>query len=257
MMNKRGQVAIFIILAVVIVVAVLLFVLIRQQIIKIPGPGEGEEFNFNRELRNCLESNEEIDKRINLILSQGGSYDPELYLLNGGKKFEYLCYTEDYYDTCVMQRPFPLQHTEEEISRVVENEVVKCFEDAKKEAEKRGYRFVSSGRKVDVEFIPNYLRFSIDATATLSKNDETIRFDGFEIEKESQGYSLIMLSNSILNYEGVYGDSDILAFMTLYPEIKVEKKKQSDGTTLYFVSSRETGEEFNFASKSLVWPHGY
>ena len=45
--------------------------------------------------------------------------------------------------------------------------------------------------------------------------------------------------------------------MALYPQTKVEKLKQGDGTTIYKVSDRKTQESFNFAVRSLVFPPGY
>ena len=64
-----------------------------------------------------------------------------------------------------------------------------------------------------------------------------------------------MLTSSILNWEARYGDSDIATYMTYYPNIKVEKYKQGDGSKIYILSSEK--DKFVFASRSLSWPAGY
>ena len=45
--------------------------------------------------------------------------------------------------------------------------------------------------------------------------------------------------------------------MLLYPNIKVEKLKQEDGSKIYIITSRDTNEKFVFASRSLSWPAGF
>lgn len=70
-------------------------------------------------------------------------------------------------------------------------------------------------------------------------------------------YDLIMIASSIANYEAKYGDADSLTYMLYYPDIKVEKKEQSDGSRVYILTNKPTNEKFIFASRSIVWPPGY
>jgi hypothetical protein len=37
----------------------------------------------------------------------------------------------------------------------------------------------------------------------------------------------------------------------------MQKIKQDDGTTLYIIENKKTGEKFQFASRSLAFPPGY
>jgi hypothetical protein len=45
--------------------------------------------------------------------------------------------------------------------------------------------------------------------------------------------------------------------MSWYPNLKIEKKLQLDGTTIYIITDRDTEEVFQFASRSVVLPPGY
>ena len=45
-------------------------------------------------------------------------------------------------------------------------------------------------------------------------------------------------------------------YMIYYPHLRVEKKKQGDGSTVYVLTDKESEDKFIFASKSLVFPPG-
>jgi len=70
-------------------------------------------------------------------------------------------------------------------------------------------------------------------------------------------YELVSIVNSILNWEARYGDSETTIYMNYYHDLKVEKKKQSDGSTIYILTDRNTLDKFQFASRSVAWPPGY
>ena len=64
------------------------------------------------------------------------------------------------------------------------------------------------------------------------------------------------IANSILSMEVQFGDSETTIYMNYYHDLKVEKKKQTDGTTIYILTDRITGDVFQFASRSIAWPPG-
>src|SRR3989344_6048556 len=147
MKNKKGQIAIFVIIGIVIVAAIVLFFLVRNNTVEIPFVGQSGEFDFREELRNCIKNNKIIDDKIEKIANQGGKYIPENYFLYNNTKIEYLCKTTEYYQTCFMQQPLVLQYVENEVKRETLQEVKDCVKSTKESAEKRGYE-VTTG---DVE----------------------------------------------------------------------------------------------------------
>ena len=44
--------------------------------------------------------------------------------------------------------------------------------------------------------------------------------------------------------------------MNYYHDLKVEKNKQTDGSTIYILTERDTENKFQFASRSVAWPPG-
>ncbi len=259
---KRGQVTIFIIIALVIIGAVILFFAftdvgrdVVDNVISITGGGE---FNVKEDIENCVLNDEEINSKIAVILKNGGEKEPEFFYLHKDIPHKYLCYSANYYEACVNQQPLLLQFVEKEIEKSIEPSIIDCVQKSEDKLKDRGYELSSSKSDVSTDIVQGNINIKINHPLIIRKGDSVQRFDsGFEIKKPSQAYQLLSLSTSIIEFEIRYGDSDPVAYMSIYPRTKVEKLKMADGTTLYKVSDRETMEEFNFATRSYALPAGY
>ena len=248
--GKRGQVAIFVIIALVIV-AVILIVMFYP---KLKTSFTNAPFTPESFLRGCIEP--EVNKGVILLSKQGGYANPEGFLLYNDTKIKYLCYVTGYYKTCVVQEPMILNHFEQELNNMVSPKAKDCFAKLKQEYENRGFAVtgnindaktgIESG-KVNVEFL---------APITVSK-ETSQRFDKFNIQMKSELYDILTISQSIIEFESTYGDSETTTFIQYYPDLKIVKTKLSEGSKVYSVSNVITKEEFTFASRSLSWPPGY
>jgi len=250
-MNKRGQVTIFIIIAVMIVVLGILVFLFYPQIKANFGV---ESKNPSQFIQECME--EKVKETVTSLSLHGGSANPEHYTLYDGTQIEYLCYTEEYYKTCIMQQPMLKQHIEEEIKNEIEDVAKGCFDSLKNSYEKKAYNVNLKKNSMNVELLPKRIVVNFNNTLTLTK-DSTERFDKFSVILNNNLYELVSIVNSILNWEARYGDSETTIYMNYYHDLKVEKKKQSDGSTIYILTDRNTLDKFQFASRSVAWPPGY
>lgn len=249
--NKRGQVTIFIIIAVIIVALAVLIYMFFPQIKTTLGLGPTNPSAF---LQDCLE--DEIEDKVEKLSLQGGSLEPENYFLYQDEKIEYLCYTNEYYKTCVMQQPLLKQHIEKEIKDNIREEVRMCFDSMKESFEAGGYSVNLRRGEIVVELLPKRIITTIDYTLTLTK-ESSEEYESFRVILHNNLYELIGITNSILNWEATLGDAETTAYMNYYHDLKVEKKKQADGTTIYILTDRNTGNKFQFASRSVAWPPGY
>ena len=248
--NKKGQVTIFIIIAVLLVASVLVVYLFFPQVLANFGVGAQNPTAF---MQGCME--EQLRTTTELISSQGGSLNPENYFLYNDDKIEYLCYTEDSYSTCVMQQPLLKQHAESEIQRGIKNQADICLDSLKTIFEKRGYEVSLSDGELVVELLPQRIGVTFENDLTLTR-DSSQRFDKISILLNNNLYELISIANSILNWEARYGDTETTAYMDYYGDLKVEKNLQSDGSTIYILTDRKTEDKFQFASRSVAWPPG-
>lgn len=248
--NKRGQITIFIIIAVVIVVVGILAVLFYPDI---KTTFEAKPINPAEIIQTCVE--EDIQENIDKLSLQGGSLNPEHYMLYGGEKLEYLCYINEYFKTCVMQQPLLKQHIESEIKKDAEGKIKACFDLMKTDLEEE-YTIELKEGGVDVEILPKKIVVAPHYVLTLTK-ESTERYDKFNIVLNNNIYELVSIANSILNWEARYGDAETTVYMNYYHNLKVEKKKQTDGSTVYILTDNDTKDKFQFAVRSLAYPAGY
>ncbi len=246
--SKQSQITIFIIIA-VIIIAVALLIFFFQDVKRV-----FVSTTPALQFKECIE--DDFSKALEKISQRGGSINPQLGYMYSGTKVEYLCYTNQYYQTCSQQQPLLRQHIERELLEEIKPQARKCVESLKQNLKEKGYSVSSGKEDISISIVPDNIKIIINGL-TAAKQQESVRYNKFEANFNSKIYSLIMLTSSILNWEARYGDSEITTYMAYYPNIRVEKLKQSDGTKIYKLQDRRTKDKFNFATRSLSWPAGY
>tara|TARA_B100001971_G_scaffold199099_1_gene209367 strand:+ start:2039 stop:2809 length:771 start_codon:yes stop_codon:yes gene_type:complete len=243
--QKRGQVTLFIIIGILIVSVILVFYFWVYPTY-ITGRGAGLGFE------SCVE--EVLDKKITELAPKAGFANPEFFYKYQGDRIPYLCYTNKFYITCTVQKPFFKQHFEDNLEFAIGEETNDCYSNSINELKGRGYD-VQVTRKLDYEVIlePGVARVKIDAPTTVGSTS-LARFD---VRLNSPIYDMLFISTSILQYESELGDSDTTRLTDFYPEYTIDKLKQGDGTTVYILTSKIHGTQIKFASRSLAWPAGY
>lgn len=250
-MKNRGQVTIFIIVAIVVVAIVALLFLFYPEVKGILGISPENPSNY---LESCI--GEKVQETASKISLQGGSLNPEHYILYDNEKIEYLCYSEEYYRNCVVQQPMIKEHVEEEIAKAIEEDAYECLQSLKKNYERQGYNVNLKEDDLRVELLPKRIVVGFGNSLTLAKGD-SMKYDNIEVILNNNLYELVSIANSIIRWETNYGDVETTTYMNYYHDLKVEKKKQSDGTTVYILTDRNTLDKFQFASRSVVLPPGY
>lgn len=250
--QNRGQVTIFIIVAILIIglAAMIYFLIPKTQI--------GSDFDAQNPeafIQNCLENR--LEEVVSTISSQGGSVVPEFYVLYNGDKVEYLCYTNEFYKTCVIQQPMLKQHIEKEIKASISSDVQSCFKNLKENYESKGYSVILQDGRTDVELLPKRIAVTFTNYVLTITKAETKRHDAFNIVLNNNLYELTSIANSIINWEAAYGNAETTAYMAYYKDLKVEKHTQQDGTKIYIIIDRNTENKFQFASRSIAWPPGF
>jgi len=252
MHEKRGQVTIFIIIAIIIIgAAVAIYMLV-------PKAQTGTVFDATNPsgfIQTCLEN--EIEKTVDLISSQGGTIEPDFYFDYQGEKIEYLCYTAENYATCIVQQPLLKQHIESEIREDIAEEVETCFANLKANYENDGYSANLYQGKTVVELLPKRIVTKFENYVLTVTKGETARYDSFSVILNNNLYELTSIANSIIEWETKYGNAETTLYMNYYKDLKVEKNTQQDGTTIYILTDRNTEKKFQFASRSVVFPPGY
>ena len=249
--NIKGQVTIFIIVAIAIVAVGILIYLFYPNISSLFGIGTDSP---TASIQSCLEK--DIGNAVETLVLQGGDLNPKHFFMYDNSMVGYLCYTNEYYKPCVMQNPLLKQHIENEIKSVVEEKAKDCFDSMEENYRGKGYEVNLVRGDMNVELLPKRVSVTFDNTLTLKKSSSE-RYEKFIVVLNNNLYELVSITNSILNFEAVYGDAETTTYMDYYRDLKVEKKKHSDGTTVYIITDRNTENKFQFASRSYAFPPGY
>ena len=249
--GKRGQVAIFVIIAIVIVAAVAIIFLYPNLRIGITTG----DFSPNNYLSTCMENS--VRESIDILSKQGGYRNPEGYLIYNNEKIKYLCYASEYYQRCAVQQPMIKDHFEKELENMIDPEARECFESLKREYERRNYEISASNHQINVSVVPNVIEISLKSDVRVRKDELQENFDEFNIREDSEMYDLLMTAQNIIEFESTFGDSETTLYMQYYPELKIEKTKLGDGSKVYKLTNVVSEESFTFASRSQAWPPGY
>ena len=249
--SKKGQVTIFIIIAIVVVGLAVLFYSFYPQlrstfISEIESP---QAF-----IQSCLE--EDIENTIDKLSLQGGDLDPEFFYQHGRDKLRYLCYSSEYYKLCTVQEPLLKEHIEEEIKEDISAKASECFIELKKVYQDKGYQVTLDEGSMGIELLPKRVVASFNNTLTLRK-ETAETYDTFRVVLNNNLYELTSIAISIIDFETTYGDAETTFYMDYYRDLKVEKLKQSEGTTVYILTDLNTDKKFQFASRSMAWKPGY
>ncbi|MDP2672840.1 MAG: hypothetical protein Q8O84_03445 [Nanoarchaeota archaeon] len=246
--RKKGQLTIFIIVAILVVAIVaLLFAIPKlRTAVGFEKPQSPENF-----IQTCLEDT--IKENVELISSQGGSLEPEPSILYQDNKLQYLCYSNEYYKPCIVQIPFLRNHIEDEIKKSIEEDVKFCFNSLKENYEKANYQTSLKTGETIVELLPNKILTTINNEFTFSKADETQRRETFRVILNNNLYELTAIAQNIIEWETIYGGADPDSYMDVYSNLKVEKYPQTDDTTIYILTDKNTDDKFQFASRSLAF----
>lgn len=259
--GKKGQVTIFIIIAILIIAFGALVYLYYPKIF--PG-SSNESKNPATFIQECLE--EEIEDNLKTISSQGGNY-----IINGssgyfykknneddGRYVRYLCYTDENYNVpCINQEPFLREHVELEVLNSINESIKTCFDNMVKDYDTKGYNTDLKRGKTDVQIIPGEVYTDFNSTLTLTKGDESETYRNFEIKIKSNLYEILEVSKNILVWEMNIGDSMPEAYMYNNPYIRVEKHRKDDDIKIYVVSEINSEEDFRFAVRSFASPVGF
>jgi hypothetical protein len=250
-MSKKAQLTIFVILAlaIVIVLIIIFFPQIKKGFI-----GVTPEVDF----KTCIENS--VLPTLNQTLLRGGTLNPELYFVYENETLDYLCYTQEWYRPCVMQKPFLKREVENQLKIATQAKTSKCLSDLEQNLRNQGYNVKILGNKsLNIVIEPKRARVVINSKLQLEKDGTTSEYGEAYLNTniKTEAYDLITLASSIQNFEARFGDTDTEVFMGFYPKIKIEKYKQEDGTKVFVLTHRDSKDKLQFATRSVAWPPGY
>ncbi len=248
--SKKGQVTLFIIIAVIIVaLVVLVLVLLQPQIFKIGVPtGVTDPEAY---IQDCLMP--QFEETMTLVEKQGGYYKIPPIMEAYQTSCLCLTYQATKPDTCgpCNLESFSHAFVEGEIKKGI-TQYSACVESMKQAFRDRGFEVTEGSRpSLEVAILDNRVVLNISHDVTFRKGDTVLRYKNFEVPINSRLYTFIDVATNILKMEqkGQEGRD----FMSPYVWLAIERNQQPSSTDyieLYSLQHAEFGavkEEFKFA----------
>lgn len=249
---KRGQVTIWVIVAIFIVAGIILLFLIR---IKPISPiGSNNNLDPSTFIGTCAKKYTE--EALDRMLPQGGFLEPENYVMYNNKKIEYLCIRDGYYKSCINQHPLLIGEIKNELENYLDLKMSECFIKLKEEYEKRNYNVDLGDMNIKVEFVSRKVFVEIKREARFSKDENILQFNDFDTEILYPVSDLSNLAIEIANQEAKYCYFEYVGYMILYPNIDIRKTSMSDSTKIYTITDKKSEKTMNIAVRSCAIPPG-
>lgn len=246
---KRGQVTIFVIVAVIIVSAIIgVVIFMGGKTVSSPA-----EVNPRQIIQKCVQ--DAVEESVSNILINGGQIAPSQAIAYRGEEWNYLCYQEDYYLGCYNLHPMLEYMIEGEILEDTKDDVQKCFDVMREDYENRGFD-VSGGSSVySINLLPGQVEINLEKKISVSRDETSQDFENFDTKILSPIYELMRIVREIVNSESQFCHFEYNGYMLLYPDYDIRRVDYSD-SKLYRVIDRRTGAEFKFAVRSCAFAPG-
>ncbi len=245
--NSRGQITIFIILAIVIVIGIIAYFYLYQAPTVAPTPEYAATY-----IEQCTK--DVITAGLDKVLAGGGAVNPELYTVYGGVSYHELCYQYNYYDPCVNQHPMLMEYAQSELKNNTEGKIAECFSNYISELEDQGYDVQEGNLNYSIKIVSDKVLVSIKKKLDVKK-ESSASFDDFSFEISSPIYGLIEMARRVINSEAEICSFDERNVLTLYPQYSIDPPQTSgEKSKLYIVEHRNSGKQFKFAVRGCVVP---
>jgi len=249
MANRKGQIAIFVIVAVVIVASIILFFFLRRAPL---GVGEGG-FNPEQYIKQCIGPS--INEAVDIMLPQGGFLEPKNFKIYNHTNIAYLCKTDKDYSQCINFHPMFINEISGEIKSYLSPIVEGCFANMKTELEKKqAIVEIGDQTSLDISMTTGKVFVDLNKSVKITEKETTRTFDKFKFDVASPIYNLASVAIDIANSERKYCEFDIVGYMFFDRSVSVRKFLMSDSTGIYIIKDKESGKIMNIAIRSCAIP---
>lgn len=244
--NKKAQIAMWVIITVAIVAVIGVFFLLTGGIIKI----QPKEFNFQIAMEDCVKKS--VNNVVDKMLPQGGFVNPLSYKVFSDTNVSVLCDTNTFYRSCVNQHPMYLDELKNEIVNYTTPDIKQCFDNVKAEAEKNNYNVDMGELAVEASFAPGRIYMLLSREIKITKQGQTSHINNVSLEILNPLYELANVAMVITNEEAKRCYFEYVGYMLLNPDLDISKFVMSDSTKVYTIKDKKTNKFMNMAVRSCL-----
>ena len=251
-MNKRGQVTIFIIIAIIIVVAIVgVYILTKKTQVQTNILDNPQSF-----LEKCI--SDSVKESEDIIFNSNGFPENNFknYMLYKKEKIPFMCTSSEFYSACIPQEPMFINKIENIMSNKVNRDYEECTLKIKKEVQDKGYGYKEEKTNFSLSIRKDFIYVNINKKIFISKNEFSKELNKIDVKISSKLYNILKLEQVIVNYESTICEFDYLNWMLQERELSITRDKTSDQTKIYTIEDQQTDKQIKFAVKTCILPAG-
>lgn len=250
-MKNRGQIAIFVIIAIVLVVGVAFILLLRQGNVSI---NLTQTFDPQSYMDTCIR--DAVKEKVPIIMKQGGVIEPSDFKLSEDVPVQYVCKNVNLYEPCVNQYPLFITHLKQELESSIKNNVGVCLASLKEEMERRSYEVSFDAQDPQVTLKPGVIEVKSPVNFRASKSGETKNYESFSSNIRDYFFDVSSVAQEVISQEAQYCYFEYAGYSLTYPAYDIRVKTFSDNTKVYTIK-HASGEIMNIAIRGCALPAGY
>ena len=250
MRSRKGQIAIWVILAVVLVGAILLFAFVERK----PLSGGQEVIEIDSYIEKCV--SQSVNEAVEIMLPQGGFLAPKNFKVYNDTNISYLCLHSGYFKPCVNQHPMLVNEMSSEIKGYIKPRVESCFDAISEEIKNRNGELTLGEMSFNVSMAPEKIFVNIKREAKITMQGQTVTFGKFDVEVANPAYNLANVAMEIADNEAKYCAFLANGYMLLYPRWDIRVNTMSDSTKIYYIKDKNSGKRMSIAIRSCAMPAG-
>lgn len=249
---KRGQLTIWIILAIVLVASMVLFFSVERGIIS--GGGADKEISPEGIITSCVREN--TQEIIDQMIEVGGFIDNQNVIRYENKNITYICKHSGNYKPCVNQYPRYLENLKIELINHLTPRVEECFDSFVEQAEKRNYDVEIGVMNISVDLGINRIFVDVKRDLNIEKDETSRQIKNIEVEIISPLYDLANIAIEIGNNEAKYCNFEYAGYMILFPRWKITRDAIWDSNRIYTITDNYSDKKMTIAIRSCAVPAG-
>jgi hypothetical protein len=254
--NKRGQVTIFVIVAIVLVFIIAGFFLINRENSDIPSLKENPTGNIKANVEKC--TRQAIDEAEKIVIKNAGFLEQENPFVFNYTSYELLCDSSGTNNLCTNNHPALLIETQKEVLEYITPKINSCFETIKSSL--RNYKYQENANTINVTIVPNEIRVEIIKNLVFEINDQVINIEKFNVKANSPLYDFLTITNKIINEElncncgSESCNANLVNLMRYNREFEVLKPVySSNGQEAFTITEINSGKQFRFAIRNCAY----
>lgn len=253
-LNKKGQITIFVILAIVIVLSIGIVFYATSKPSASISPREDPKGYMDKCIKDALTEAELA------VIPHGGFANSSDTARYEDIDVVWMCYTNAKNKLCANKHPVLKSEIEREITQLIKPKIETCFKDIAIQLAK--YDYTEGELNVSTEILLDKVEAKVRKKITFTKNEQTITLSNFDSSISSPLYYFAKLSLDIVNQEvscdclNEACNADIITMNRFNRDFEITKQSYTgSGTEIYVIKEILTGKQFNFAIRNCVrWP---